>query len=252
MTSFRHFALIGHPLGHSFSKALFDKAFDGRHDYRLLDIKSIDCLRKVVSENDLSGFNVTIPYKVEIMPLLDRLTNEAQEVGAVNCVRVETDGTLTGHNTDSEAFQKTLDHSQLAGATALILGTGGAAKAVAAAFGHLGIKYLFVSRNAGSKSIGQSSDNIISYEKAYKTVRRQQEAVSIIVNATPVGMAPLSGETPWMHPELLSEKTIVYDLTYNPSPTRFLSEAEKAGAQVKDGLEMLRLQAYLSWQFWEI
>ena len=241
-----HFALIGHPLGHSLSKNLFDETFAGRHDYVMLDIESLDGLRQVIKEHRLSGFNVTIPYKLKILPFLDRLTLEAEEVGAVNCVRIESDGTLTGHNTDSEAFfdQLRMSCTRLP-KIALILGTGGAARAVASALRRMGIDYRFVSRNP---SIHQSITPIISYEEAYAMT----DAVSLIVNATPVGMAPISDKSPWDRPELFSKKHLVYDLIYNPSPTRLMREAAAMGAMVKDGLEMLRRQALLSWEFWGI
>lgn len=263
MSGCRQFALIGHPLGHSLSKVLFDETFCGQHRYRMLDIANTDNLRLTVVQHKLSGFNVTIPYKTGIIAMLDHLTAEAQEVGAVNCVRVESDGSLTGHNTDSEAFETDfrnfLSKSGLAGnpaAPALILGTGGAAKSAATAFRRMGIEYHFVSRNA---SLHQS-DDIISYDEAYnsfapydksqiKTNPRHRPA-SILVNATPVGMPPLASHTPWLQPELLSETCLVYDLIYNPSPTRLMREAARAGAQVRDGLEMLKLQARLSWDFW--
>lgn len=261
MSDCRHFALIGHPLGHSLSKALFDDAFDGRHDYRLIDIDCPDSLRRIIGKYELSGFNVTIPYKIKIISMLDRLSEEAREVGAINCVRVEPDGSLTGHNTDSEAFLMVLHkYMEVEGPSgdygrtkAFILGTGGAAKAVAAAFRRIGVDYCFVSRNAPKSS----SDETISYDKAYSAMvqpeaRTHHQPTTIIVNATPVGMAPRIEQTPWAHPELLSEKHLVCDLTYNPSPTRFMREAAEAGATVKDGVEMLKNQARLSWEFWGI
>jgi len=251
-----HFALFGHPLGHSFSKTLFDKVFDGSHDYRLIDIETLDNLRHWVELYHLSGFNVTIPYKIKIIPLLDCLTPEAQEVGAVNCVKVGADGSLTGHNTDSAAFLESLVNStfnppitQLGNnAISLILGTGGAALAVAAALRHLNMPYRFVSRQLGNQVVGQSGNSVISYNEAYHIL----DNVSMIVNATPVGMYPSIDETPWKYPELLSDKNFIYDLIYNPSSTRFIDEAKIVGAMVKEGGEMFRIQAKLSWRFWEL
>ena len=248
-----NFALIGHPVGHSFSKRMFDAAFGGRHSYELIDAGSLDGVRQLVVTHRLSGFNVTVPYKQDILSILDRLTPEARNVGAVNCVRVEADGSLTGHNTDSAAFFETIvaiSHlnnqaiKQSSNQTAaLILGTGGAARAVAAALCSLGIEFRFVSRTPDDKKCPRKT---ISYSAAYKAV----STVRLIVNATPVGMIPECDATPWGCPEMLSGRHFVYDLVYNPSPTRFMREAAAAGATVKDGLEMLRLQAELSWRFW--
>ena len=233
------FGLIGHPVEHSFSKELFDSRFDGQHKYELIDLEKVDELRKIVAELGLSGFNVTIPHKKAVVGVVDRLTDVAEKIGAVNCVRVETDGSLTGHNTDAEAFCRELAavgerHS------ALILGTGGAAHAVGYALKRMGVRYKMVSRYPRCGTI--------SYEEAYATT----DEVDLIVNATPVGMWPNVENTPWDKPEILTGKHFVYDLVYNPSPTRLMREASAYGAQVKDGMGMLSRQAELSWSFWGI
>ncbi|MBO4752102.1 MAG: shikimate dehydrogenase [Bacteroidales bacterium] len=233
------FGLIGHPVGHSFSKELFDRRFEGRHGYRLIDLESVEGLREKVRELGLEGFNVTIPHKRAVAEVVDRLTEVAETVGAVNCVRVEKDGSLIGENTDAEAFRGELEG--FAGRRrALILGTGGAAQAVGYALKRSGVEYEMVSRRPGNGTI--------SYEEAYE----RAEEVGMIVNATPVGMRPNEAETPWGRPELLTERHWVYDLVYNPSPTRLMREAAAKGAKVKDGMGMLRRQAELSWEFWGI
>lgn len=236
------FGLIGHPVVHSLSKELFDSRFERKHEYRLIDLESVVDLRERVQRLGLAGFNVTIPHKVSMMSTVDRLTAEAAEVGAVNCVRVESDGSLTGHNTDAEAFEWAAYNGSLttSGRRALILGTGGGARAVAAALKRMGLEYTMVSRSPDSKSI--------SYDETY----RMADTVEIIVNATPVGMWPEVNATPWMKPELLTENHRVYDLVYNPTPTRFMQEAAEHGALVRDGMAMLRRQAELSWRFWGI
>lgn len=233
------FGLIGHPVEHSFSKGLFDSRFDGQHKYKLIDLERVDELRKMVTDLGLSGFNVTIPHKKAVVGVVDRLTDVAEKIGAVNCVRVETDGSMTGHNTDAEAFYRELAevgerHS------ALILGAGGAAHAVGYALKRMGVEYKMVSRYPRCGTI--------SYEEAYATA----DDVELIVNATPVGMWPNVDGSPWSKPELLTEKHFVYDLIYNPSPTRLMLEASDYGAEVKDGMGMLRRQAELSWSFWGI
>lgn len=233
------FGLIGHPVGHSFSKELFDCRFEGRHGYRLIDLESVEGLRERVRETELAGFNVTIPHKRTVAEMVDRLTERAKTVGAVNCVRVEEDGSLTGENTDAEAFRRELDGFG-GRRRALILGTGGAAQAVGYALSESGVEYETVSRRPG--------EGAISYEEAYERAGE----VGLIVNATPVGMWPNEAETPWGRPELLTERHWVYDMVYNPSPTRLMREAEAMGAKVKDGMGMLRRQAELSWEFWGI
>lgn len=229
-------------MGHSLSKELFDGRFEGRHEYRLIDMAGVAELRERVKALGLAGFNVTIPHKVIVSNMVDHLTAEAEEVGAVNCVRVESDGSMTGHNTDAEAFELVAGSNQRpsCGRRALILGTGGAARAVAAALKRMGVDYRIVSRRPDGETL--------SYEEAYLTAHK----VELIVNATPLGMWPNVDDTPWKRPELLTESHWVYDLVYNPSPTRLMREAAEHGAHVTDGLEMLRRQAELSWKFWGI
>lgn len=227
-------------MGHSLSKELFDGRFEGRHQYRLIDMPDVAELRERVKALGLAGFNVTIPHKVSVANMVDRLTAEAEEVGAANCVRVECDGSLTGHNTDAHAFELLAGQRQARGRRALILGTGGVARAVAAAMKRMGVDYRMVSR--------QPDGVTLSYEEAYLTAHN----VELIVNATPLGMWPNVDDTPWKRPELLTESHWVYDLVYNPSPTRLMREAAEHGALATDGLAMLRRQAELSWNFWNI
>ena len=261
LTIMGHYALIGRRLGHSWSQRWFEERFarEGLTDctYRLHETESLDGLRRWVEEERIDGFNVTIPYKQAILPLLDELSPEAEAIGAVNCVVVR-DGRLTGHNTDAPAFASSEfgvrstssrglpQSSELMDApanselrspnSALILGTGGAARAVGYALKGLGIKYLYVSRNPQGTAIG--------YTEA--AARRQE--FDMLVNATPVGMWPAVNTTPW--PYSLEGFRLVYDLIYNPSPTLLLRQAAAAGAATRDGLAMLHRQAELSWQLW--
>lgn len=253
----RKFALIGKKLGHSYSQRWFEELFAreglGDHRYELAEMSSLDGLREWVRREGVCGFNVTVPYKQAVIPLLDELDETAAAIGAVNCVSVE-EGRLVGHNTDAPAFQKTLEEIlQQSGnpiiGQSFILGTGGAARAVAYALDQLGIEYIFVSRAP------EKHENAISYRQLSKRLLPLDSKL-LIVNATPVGMYPVVDRTPLdlsqrqpnsSFPTLRS--SLVYDLIYNPSPTRLLREAAALGAQTKDGLEMLHHQAELSWKY---
>ena len=243
----QHFSLIGRQLSHSFSKVLFEERFDSEGlRYDLVELESLDGLRDEVERRSLDGFNVTIPYKTEILPLLDAVDDTARRIGAVNTVRVEHDGSsliLKGYNTDAPAFAESIrpllqPHHQCA----LILGTGGAARAVACALDDLGLGATFVSRQPSF----EFPFEVIGYDSAYELAN----LYTVIVNATPVGMFPNCSQSPWQRPDLLGPRHFCYDLIYNPSPTRFLSEASRFGAATKDGFEMLNLQAQKSWHIW--
>lgn len=263
----KRFALIGRKLGHSYSQRWFEELFARLeledHSYRLVEMPSLEGFRHWVQEEHINGFNVTVPYKQEIIPYLDELDDSAAAIGAVNCVTVER-GRLTGHNTDAPAFLQTLEETLLQSCNqtfkqscpqaikqsrnhaitqSFILGTGGAAHAVAFALEQLGIPYRFVSRHP------EQHPNAIGYAQL-STLKEQSS--TLIVNATPVGMYPDIDATPLDLTHAFTHSLIhsfFYDLIYNPSPTRLLREAAAAGARVKDGLEMLHLQAELSWKW---
>lgn len=250
----KHFALIGSTLTHSYSKRLFDLQHFADADYRLCPMPSLDGLRLWLERERIAGFNVTNPYKQSIVPLLDELSSEAACIGAVNCVCVNTQATsrtlhLVGHNTDAPAFRQSLESIltavRLPLASAFILGTGGAARAVAFAMQQMGIFYTFVSRTP-------HAPNQISYSEF--AAFNPQDPV-LIVNATPVGTFPEVDRTPL--PVLASQFAsrrphILFDLVYNPTPTLLMRHAEACGFTVCDGLEMLRLQARLSWSLWHL
>ena len=236
----RKYGLIGRKLGHSLSQELFEAQDFKEASYGLYEMASLDGLRQWVNDNDILGFNVTIPYKQEIIPLLDELDDTAAEIGAVNCVSVE-DGRLIGHNTDAPAFMSTLS-GPLHG-KALILGTGGAARAVAYALRQLGLEYVFVSRCPEAATVKP----VIGYDKI------TQDYI-LIINATPVGMYPDVDSIPINLSPLTSHLShcLVYDLIYNPSTTLLMRQAKVCGAKVENGLNMLRRQAELSWRIWEL
>ena len=242
----RHYALIGRSLIHSYSKQLFDSQHFADADYRLCSMPSVEGLREWVRSEDISGFNVTNPYKQAVLPLLDEVSPDARAIGAVNCVCVR-DGRLVGHNTDAPAFRDTVQairqSDNHAIGQAFILGTGGAARAVAYTLGQLGVPCTFVSRHP------ELHPGAIGYDQL-STLNSQLS--TLIVNATPVGTYPDVDRSPLNISDLRlpTSDFYVYDLVYNPSPTLLMRQAVAAGATVCDGMAMLRRQAELSWQLW--
>lgn len=238
----KRFALIGKTLGHSYSQQWFSDLFARLgltdHSYRLHEMMSLEGLRQLVDNEHIDGFNVTIPYKQAIIALLDDISPEANAIGAVNCVCVK-DGRLTGHNTDAPAFKSCVRNNDFG----VILGTGGAARAVSYALQQLGIGHCHVSRTP------ELHANAIGYAEA-KSLALNTKHLALI-NATPVGMYPHVDESPWPWPELLCRFGHVYDLIYNPSPTLLMRQAAAQGCTVSDGTDMLHRQAELSWQLWQ-
>lgn len=261
----KHYGLIGRPLGHSWSQAYFREKFSKEGiadaDYTPFeapaDVQDADSLRcwlkgtsgegGLVRAHHLLGFNVTLPFKQTLMPLLDEVEEVAQRIGAVNTVCVywqdEVHFTLRGFNTDAPAFADTLrPRLQPWHTEALVLGTGGAARAVAYALAELGIRPTFVSRTPSRPQPWPTVD----YSKAVELAR----SVFLLVNATPVGMHPDEASTPWPDVHTLSPRHLCYDVVYNPEETRFLLQAELCGADTLGGRAMLHRQAELSWQRW--
>ena len=244
-------ALIGKKLTHSFSKLYFDEKFRQSGltgcSYTLVEIPDLSHLKNVIEKHDLTGFNVTIPYKQEIMPLLDHIDPTAKLIGAVNTVLVDrSSGTpkTTGYNTDAPAFVRSLQpHLLPHHRKALILGTGGAAHAASWGLASLHIDFAFVSRNPCQHP------NSLGYD-TFANLDNKHFDYQIIINATPVGMFPDTENTPWPHPELLSANSLCYDMVYNPSPTRFLNEASARKATTVGGLDMLHIQADMAFDIW--
>ena len=241
------YGLIGYPLGHSFSISYFNQKFaDEGLDavYENFEIPNIDALQEVLDTNiNLKGLNVTIPYKEKVMPFLDVISPEARAIGAVNVIKVEHKGKdiiLKGYNSDVIGFtgsvQPMLDHYHK---KALILGTGGASKAIHYGLKSLGLECVFVSR--------YDRPDTITYEEVTPQIVQEY---NVIVNCTPCGMYPHTEECPRLPYEAMDNKTILYDLIYNPDKTLFMKNGEKYGAITKNGLEMLLLQAFASWDFW--
>lgn len=238
------YGLIGYPLSHSFSKGYFAEKFarEGIKDcmYDSFPIPEIGGLPVLLEKYpDMQGLNVTIPYKEAVMPFLDELSPAAAQIKAVNCIRFK-DGRKIGYNTDAIGFRRSLEpllqpqHNR-----ALVLGTGGAAKAVQYVLESLNIQYKLVSR--------QASADAISYEQLDAAIMASH---TLIVNTTPLGMYPNTNAAPALPYEQLTEKHLLYDLIYNPAVTSFLQQGADRGATIKNGHEMLILQAEASWEIW--
>ncbi len=243
------YGLIGHPLAHSFSQGYFTDKFQSENInavYLNFDLASIDEFPEVIAAHPtLRGLNVTIPYKQKIIPFLDEIDKEAQAIGAVNVVRVEHRGSrsrLMGFNTDAIGFYQSLQpllqpHHQ----RALILGTGGASRAIHYVLTKkLGIECVFVSRF--------ERPDTVSYDKIDEQALQDYP---LVVNCTPLGMFPKVNDCPPIPYEALSTRNLLFDLVYNPDTTLFMKKGAERGATVKNGLEMLILQAIASWQHWQ-
>lgn len=248
----KRYALIGKELSHSLSQQYFQQRHtDGSCTYELLSAHEQACrpedfaawLHLQLQSRHLVGFNVTTPFKQWSYALVDEADSACQAIGATNCVRVEwmssTHYRLIGTNTDAPAFAQCITpHLTADLSEALILGSGGAAQAVAYALRQLGVSPFIVSRSPRSSAIN------------YAEACRLSSRIRLIINATPVGMSPHVDQSPWPNPDLLTAAHICYDLIYNPSPTKFLRQAAARGATALDGLDMLRAQAELSYRFW--
>jgi len=241
------YGLIGYPLGHSFSISYHNQRFidEGINaKYFNYEIPNIDELPEIIDSNpELKGLNVTIPYKEKVMEFLDYISPEARAIGAVNVIRIEHDGkkvVLKGYNSDVIGFTKSIE-SMLSERhdKALILGTGGASKAIQYGLKSLGLETVCVSRYERPGTI------------CYKDVTPEVvHEYTVIVNCTPVGMYPHTEECPNLPYEALDSHNILYDLIYNPDETLFMKKGAEQGAQTKNGLEMLLLQAFASWEIW--
>jgi len=241
----RRFGLLGRNISYSFSKGYFTEKFSKEHfegcSYENFDIPDINYFTELRKNNtDLSGLNVTIPYKEAVLPFLDKLSKNAAEIGAVNTIKFTKKGKLKGYNTDYYGFQKSLEPLlQPHHKKALILGTGGASKGVAFALDKLDITYTFVSREAKENCIDYSLINATTFDN-----------YQIIINCSPVGTSPNVDAFPLIPYEFFTEKHIAYDLIYNPAETAFLRKAKAQGAQIKNGLDMLIFQAEKAWKIW--
>lgn len=241
------YGLIGYPLGHSFSIGYFNEKFENEGinaQYINYEIPKLDNLLEILNSTpELRGLNVTIPYKEQVMKYLDYVSPEAKAIGAVNVIKVEHKASKTilkGFNSDVIGFTKSIEplleryHKK-----ALVLGTGGAAKAVYFGLKSLGLKPRYVSRR-------KSLEGLTYYDLSPKVIKE----FNVIVNCTPLGMYPKVEECPELPYESMDSHTLLYDLIYNPDETLFMRKGRLNGATVKNGLEMLLLQAFATWDFW--
>jgi Shikimate 5-dehydrogenase len=240
------YGLIGYPLSHSFSKDFFNTKFRSENtdaEYVNFEIPNIEQLRTVIKDNpSLKGLNVTIPYKEKVIPYLDDLSENVRLIGAVNVIRFDRKKNklrLIGYNSDIIGFKQSIEPMLEGRTRALILGTGGSSKAVFYGLKQLGVESQVVSRDKDKA--------LLTYDDLSPEVMALSK---IIVNTTPVGMYPKVDECPAIPYEYLTEDHLLYDLLYNPNETLFMKKGKERSATVVNGLEMLLLQAYASWEFW--
>jgi shikimate dehydrogenase len=242
----KQYGLIGYPLGHSFSKNYFEEKFIAENitnaSFHLFPIEAISEFKNIIATNkNLQGLAVTIPHKQAVMPHLHSISPEATAIGAVNCISIKN-GITTGYNTDVVGFELSLkpllqpQHTQ-----ALVLGTGGASKAVQYVLKKLHIPYIVVSRTKNE------AENIICYEDVHQNVIEQHK---LIINTTPLGMTPNEEGLPNIPYNLLTPNHLFYDLVYKPAQTLFLQKGQEQGSTIKNGFEMLILQAEKNWKIW--
>ena len=243
------YGLIGYPLKHSFSIGYFNEKFQSENidaEYVNFEIPRIEDFMEVIEENpNLRGLNVTIPYKEQVIPYLDELDKDTAKIGAVTVIKIipQAKGKvkLVGYNSDIIGFTRSIEPLLLPHHTkALILGTGGASKAVFHGLANLGIQSTFVSRT-------KKRNDILTYGELTPEIMQEH---TVIVNTTPLGMYPKVDFCPDIPYDQLTSKHLLYDLLYNPSETLFMKKGIEQGATVKNGLEMLLLQAFVSWEIW--
>ncbi len=243
----KRFGLLGRNIHYSFSRGYFTKKFEALHlqnySYQNFDLEHLELLDQTITQHeDLVGMNVTIPYKEEVLPFLDELDPLAERIGAVNTIAFGKDGRRIGYNTDYYGFKESLiplltEHH----GRALILGTGGASKAVMAALEDLNISFFRVSRTPDKQQL--SYDDLALNPSIFKDH-------PLLINCTPLGTYPNIEEAPTLPYDQIDNTFLLYDLIYNPSETRFLKLGKAQGAQTLNGLRMLELQAEKSWEIW--
>ncbi|TJY36299.1 shikimate dehydrogenase family protein [Pontimicrobium aquaticum] len=240
------FGLIGKHIDYSFSRAYFSEKFKNEglyHTYENFDINTIEEFSEIINAtNHLRGLNVTIPYKEAVIPYLNKLHKTAKKIGAVNTIKIKKNGRLIGYNTDYYGFKKSIEpYLKPHHKKALILGTGGASKAIAYALKKLGIEYSYVSRNLVANAT-------FTYDSLTENDIKEHQ---IIINCTPLGTHPKTNECPNIPYDAINKTHLVFDLIYNPEETKFLTIAKIKGASICNGYKMLELQAEKAWRIWQ-
>ena len=240
----KRYGLIGYPLSHSFSEKYFSEKFIREEiedcSYELFPLENIEDVRLLFEVNkDLEGLNVTIPYKETVIQYLDDLDEVAEKIGAVNCIKIDEIQKI-GYNTDHAGFRDSIKNLiKKHHHKALILGTGGSSKAIAFALKEIGLDFKYVSRT--------KKENQFIYEDLNKSII---DEYPVIINCSPVGMFPHINTCPQIPYEFLSKHNLLFDLIYNPEKTMFMEKGQQQGAIIKNGLEMLKLQAEYAWDIW--
>lgn len=240
----KRYGLIGYPLSHSFSEKYFSEKFIREEiedcSYELFPLENIEDVRLLFEVNkDLAGLNVTIPYKETVIQYLDDLDEVAEKIGAVNCIKIDEIQKI-GFNTDHAGFRDSIKNLiKKHHHKALILGTGGSSKAIAFALKEIGLDFKYVSR--------AKKENCFIYEDLHKEII---EEYPVIINCTPAGMFPNINDCPKIPYAYLSKHNLLFDLIYNPEKTMFMEKGQQQGAIIKNGLEMLKLQAEYAWKIW--
>lgn len=239
----RKYGLIGKNINYSFSKKYFNDKFLKENitncSYENYDLQSVKDFKKIIKDNAIKGFNVTIPYKEDIMEFINKIDPIAKKIGAINTIKIHNKNIIEGYNTDYIGFVISLKNLISNQKKALVLGTGGASKAIIFGLSSIGIESTIVSRN--------KREGVISYSELNKKVIEEN---TIIINCTPLGTFPETQKCPKIPFEFLSSNHICYDLIYNPEKTKFLLESEKMGATIINGKKMLENQAMESWKIW--
>ncbi|MDB0043036.1 shikimate dehydrogenase [Flavobacteriaceae bacterium] len=239
----RKYGLIGKNINYSFSKTFFEDKFLNENitncSYENYDLQSVKDIKKIIKDNAIRGFNVTIPYKEEIMEFVNKIDPIAKKIGAINTIKINKKNITEGYNTDYLGFVTSLRKLVKNHKKALVLGTGGASKAIIFGLSSIGIESTIVSR--------KKKDKIITYNDINKKIIEEN---TIIINCTPLGTFPKIKECPKIPFNFLTSNHICYDLIYNPKKTKFLKESEKMGASTINGEEMLKNQANESWKIW--
>lgn len=235
------YGLIGENLSHSFSQQYFQKKFSKERikdsQYLNFEINDISCLRELIQKKNIKGLNITIPFKEKVIPILDELTEDAKEIGAVNTIQINGNK-LIGHNTDIFGFEKSITPLLNGRNNAIILGNGGASKAIQFVLLKKGISFNVFSRNLMLKFSDITVENIQTH--------------GLIINATPLGMYPNNETFPELPYNAINSQHLLYDLVYNPEESQFLKKGLAKGAQIQNGKQMLYLQAEESWEIWNL